>query len=265
MRTETLNILITDDERSTREDIRDAIERVSPGNAYTFARNYDEAVGAADENTFDIAFLDINMPGKSGLELVKSLKKLTPDINIIMVTAYEDYALSALRLFVSGYLLKPVMDDDIREALENLRNPIGTSGQTVRAICFGNFEIFYRDKAIAFSRKKSKELLAYLICLKGSGASRGEICANIFEEYDTKKGYDYFKKVVSSLKKDLSKEGIEDLLIHGHNSYAINTSMIKCDYYDYLSDGDDTETAYRGEFMNQYSWAEQYIYALENY
>ena len=262
-----MNILIADDEKLMREDLKNAIERVRPGNDYYMAKNYDEAVKVVEAESIDIAFLDINMPGKTGLELTKTLKKMNPDINIIMVTAHADYALSAHRLFVSGYLMKPVMDDELTEALDNLRVPLKGDDKPVRVTCFGNFEIYKNgeDKIISFSRQKEKELLAYLICLKGASANRAEICANIFEDAETGKSYEHLKKIVQQLKKDLDRHGISELLIHGHNSYAINPEMIECDYYDYISGKEEYADTYRGEFLNQYSWAEVYIYALENY
>ncbi len=107
--------------------------------------------------------------------------------------------------------------------------------------------------------------MAYLICLNGSGAGRNEICANLFEDKTEDKGIVYFRKIIHSLKKDLEKIGFEDLLIHNRNFYAINVDMIECDYYDYLAGKADDANSYRGEFMNQYSWAEVYIYELENY
>ena len=163
-----MNILIADDEKLMREDLKNAIERVRPGNDYHMAKNYDEAVKVVETENIDIAFLDINMPGKTGLELTKTLKKMKPDINIIMVTAHADYALSAHRLFVSGYLMKPVMDDELTEALDNLRVPLKGVDKPVRVTCFGNFEIYKNgeDKIISFPDKKKRSFWLILSVLK---------------------------------------------------------------------------------------------------
>ena len=265
-----MNILIADDEMIMRCDLQLAVERVAPSddNVFFFAQNYDTAMEQIESHQIDIAFLDINMPGKTGLELAQAIKSHDPNVNIIMVTAYREYALEALRLFVSAYLLKPVDDNELREALGNLRKPVG-GGQggkkKLRVKCFGNFEAFAGDKAIKFSRQKGKELFAYLVCLRGSSATRGEICANLFEESNEKKSFEYLKKVVQSLKKDLAKYQVEDVLEHSRNAYSVNTDLIRCDYYDYLDRKPEARDLYRGEFLNQYSWAEVYIYHLENY
>ena len=79
-----------------------------------------------------------------------------------MVTAYSEYALDAFRLFVSGYVLKPFSDDDLRAVLNNLRTPV-TSAQNklLEIICFGNFEVLTDGKPMKF--KRSKVLLQPII------------------------------------------------------------------------------------------------------
>ena len=260
-----MEILIADDERFIRDELKDTIERIRPGNSYHFARNFDTALKEMKSNEIDVAFLDIRMPGKTGLELARAIKIIKPDVNIIIVTAYADYALEALRLYVSGYILKPFRDKDIADALDNLRKPLSAPPNNpqkcIRAQCFGNFELFLDNKTITFSRQKEKEMLAYLICLNGSSASRGEICAYLFEYEDSeKKNIEYLKKIIYSLRKDLSRLGIEDFLVHSRNSYSINTELIECDYYDYLAKRTHSNNSdiYNGSFMNQYSWAEMF-------
>ena len=265
-----MNILIADDEMSMRYDLKFAVERVAPAddNVFFFAQNYETAVEQLKDNTIDVAFLDINMPGKNGLELAREIKSLDSDINIIVVTAYREYALDALRLYVSAYLLKPVNDEELREALENLRKPLDAAPIKAKRLtvkCFGNFEVFDGEKKVRFSRQKGKELFAYLVCLKGTSATRGEICANLFEGSNEKQGFEHLKKAVQSLKKDLSKYRLEGVLEHSRNAYSVNTNLISCDYYDYLDRKPGSQKLYRGEFIRQYSWAEVYVYHLENY
>ena len=67
------------------------------------------------------------------------------------------------------------------------------------------------------------------------------------------------RKIVSALKKDLSEYGLDELLIQNINSYAVDTSPLRCDYYDYLTGQAEEERSYKGEFMIRYDWAEEYI------
>jgi two-component SAPR family response regulator len=75
----------------------------------------------------------------------------------------------------------------------------------------------------------------------------------------------YFRQIFASLKKDLARQGFEDVIIHdSKNAYSVDVALIHCDYYDYITGKTTAGNTYQGEFMNQYSWAEQYIYSLEN-
>ena len=262
-----MKILIVDDEAYLRDELKDSLERISSAkNEYVEADDYNSAVKQLKENSFDIAFLDIHLRGKSGLEIAERAKRVSPKTNLVMVTAYSEYALDAFKLFVSGYLLKPFSDNDLREVMNHLRTPVDLGGAMLEVRCFGNFEVFAGGKPMVFKRSKEKELLAYLIGLKGSSASKNEICANIFEDSVTPEKADInFRQVFACLKKDLKRYGLDDVIVHNNNAYAIDAALVRCDYYDYITGKSTGENVYRGEFMNQYSWAEQYVYALDNF
>ena len=259
-----MKILITDDELFLREELADAIERVSPGNEIDYADSYDTAIGRIRANHYDIVFCDIQMPGKNGLMLAGSIKRLSPDTNIIIVTAYSEYALEAFKLFVSGYLLKPVKDSDLDAALKNLRIAAPPEKPRLTARCFGNFEVFVSGKPMIFKRQRSKEMLAYLICLRGASATRDEICGILFEYQQLNdRMIANFKAILHSLRQDLERYGFGSLLVHSRNRYYIDTDQVRSDYFDYLTGKSSAENSYHGEFMLQYSWAEQFIYMLD--
>ena len=261
-----MRILITDDERIMREELRDALDRVSPENSIDFAGNYDEAVSKIRSQRYDVAFCDIQMPGKNGLALAQTLKRLSPQTKIIMVTAYAEYALDAFRLFASGYILKPVKDRELEAALNNLRNPVSQPEKQLTARCFGLFEVFCEGKPVVFERQRSKELLAYLISLRGSSASRESICDALFEGAESvDKWAQTFKIIIHSLRKTLEKYDFEDLLIHSRNRYSIEPRLLNCDYFDFVTGKPiiPPATGYQGEFMTQYSWAERFTYMLD--
>jgi len=128
---------------------------------------------------------------------------------------------------------------------------------------------------MSVSSEKVPELIAIygtstslknVICLKGATATKGEICEAIFENSNTpEKDNAYLKTLIYSLKRDLKRCGFENLLIVNNNAYSVDTRYLYCDYYSFLTGVADKASSYRCEFMNQYSWAEQYIFELENY
>lgn len=104
----------------------------------------------------------------TGLMLAEQVKWKYPEAAIIFLTAFPQYAVQAIKLRVSGYLLKPVSPEELKEevAYAKSRKPALSSDHIV-VQTFGNFEIFVDGETLVFHRVKAKELLAYLIDRNG--------------------------------------------------------------------------------------------------
>jgi signal transduction histidine kinase len=116
-RVERATLLIVDDEAGPRESLRIVFKDRYNCVLASCAR---EGVECARQNTVDVAILDIRMPDLSGVEVLRELKKIDPDIEVIMLTGYEtvETARSALRLGAADYLNKPFDVFSIRELIE---------------------------------------------------------------------------------------------------------------------------------------------------
>lgn len=251
-----MNILIVDDERTALNDLEKVLQSVAPGSKIYTAGLADEALQLCRGICFDVAFMDIQMPGKDGLSLARELKAIRPMLNIVMVTAYQEYAYDAFRLYVSDYILKPAMADDVRRAMKNLRNPVASYQKGLFVQCFGNFEVFYDGKVVNFGRAKAKEMFAYMIDRKGSSSTNAELCSVLWEDEGEKEHSSYFAQVVYALRAGLKELGCEGVFVHSRNAYAVAPDRISCDYYNFLAGDPQAAGAYRGEYMTQYSWAE---------
>jgi two-component SAPR family response regulator len=191
------------------------------------------------------------MPGMNGINLAKNLKKTNPLINIIFVTAYDQYALEAYKMHASGYLSKPVTVTKIKSELDALRYPIELKPtKKLQVKCFGNFEIFHNGEPIKFSYQKSKEVFAYLIDREGSSINVNELNAVMWEE-DHKS---YLRNLLADIQQTLRSIDCSEVFIKHHNGYSINPNLIDCDAYEYKKDNPDAVRMYRGEYMIQYSW-----------
>jgi len=192
------------------------------------------------------------MPGLNGIQLAKELKKLNPLVNIIFVTAYDNYAMDAFHVHASGYLSKPVSSAKIREELELLRHPVELSGaKKLQAKCFGNFELFYNGEPVRFSYKKSKELFAYLVDREGSAININELNAILWEEDHPS----YLRNLIADIQQTLKNINLSDVFIKRHNECYIDVDRIDCDAYEYKKGNPNAIRMYRGEYMIQYSWA----------
>ena len=225
-----MKILIVDDEQMMLQEMKDILAEVKPKAEITLSDNYKDALKAANERIYDIAFLDIEMPEMSGIQLAKKLKEKFNHINIIFVTAYTEYAVDAFSIYASGYLLKPVQKKDVENAFDHLRTPV-VSKKKLQIRCFGNFEVYSNGKPIVFGRSRSKEILAYLIDLKGASANTDEICAALWETAeDVAANKHYFRNLVADLKRTLRKYNAENVFINNRNQFYIDPSQLDCDY-----------------------------------
>lgn len=257
-----MKILAVDDEPSALHLLTRSIQALVPQAEMVAFSDPAAALGWATENTCDIAFLDIELGSMNGIELGKRLKERNPKTNLIFVTGYLNYAVSAYALHASGYLSKPASQEAIRVELENLRYPMPKprTGKQLVVHCFGNFEVFYCGKPLTFKRSKTKELFAFLIDRNGARVTSGEICARLWEEESSdKRQKDYLRHLVMDLSNTLSGIGESDVFVRTRSGYNINPALLECDYYDYLNNIPYAVRAYQGEYMQQYSWAEERI------
>ncbi|MDO5702834.1 MAG: helix-turn-helix domain-containing protein [Lachnospiraceae bacterium] len=85
-----------------------------------------EAIEYAKNNLISLAVLDIELGAASGFDLSKTLLEINPHTNIVFLTAYADYSLNAWRTEASGFILKPLTHEGVKEQLQRLRYPFST-------------------------------------------------------------------------------------------------------------------------------------------
>ena len=213
----------------------------------------------------DAAFCDIQMPGVSGLEFAVRLREASPSTRVIFVTGYEQYAVEAYRIHAHGYVLKPLDADRVAEEL-SLWDAASSAAaipapapkrDRLTARCFGQFEAFWNGIPLSFDRRKTKELLAFLIDKEGASCTAEEISASLWEdEWDLKLTKNRIRVLVSDLKTALERIGMGELLIRRSGCLAIRRNLLDCDYYRMLEGDVDALNSFDGQYMQQYPWAE---------
>lgn len=254
-----MKFIAADDERLALEGLIRAIYEAEPDAEIVSFRVPEDVIEYAKENTYDVAFLDIEMGTMDGLTLAKALKEIRPEGDIVFATGYSQYAVEAFKLRAAGYLMKPIMGEDVTRELNHIktRNQVKEEVPGLSAKCFGTFELFFDEQPIKFRYSKTKELLAYLICRKGAFCSNGEIMACLWEDKeDTPSLFSNLRNLISDMNSTLRGFGCEEAVIKRRGNVAIDTSKISCDYYKWLAGDIDAINSYNGEFMKSYEWAE---------
>ena len=253
-------IYAVDDEPLALRSLVRAVREAEPDSRvrdFSWGQPMLDAIADSGERP-DVVFLDVEMPGLSGVEVAKRVKLLSPRTWIVFVTGFSEYAVDAFAIHAKGYVMKPVTAQAIRAELDTpVLPPLPRAGAPrMRIKTFGNFEVYVDDKPLEFARSKAKEMLAYLVHRGGAACTTQELAAVLFED-KADGSLDYFFKVAQCLRRTLSAAGCGDVVRHSYKSYAVEPSLVDCDYYRFLSDENaEVLNAYTGEYMAQYSWAE---------
>jgi len=261
-----MNILAVDDERRALNTLLQAIRDAEPDADTVGFGSVNESLEYAKNNKVDVVFLDIQMPEMNGLIFAMSLKEINPKTNIVFVTSYSQFAVDAMELHPSGYIMKPATKEKVASELDNLRFPISPeTDKRVQVQTFGNFEVFTDGSPLKFVSSRSKELFAYLIDRRGTSATPVEIAAVIWED----KPYDKSLKnqtqaAISEMMKTFKNHDLNNIITKSWNQIAVDKTKIKCDYYEMLNMVPAAVNAYCGEYMANYSWAEMTAAALSS-
>jgi two-component system LytT family response regulator len=140
----TLKVIIVDDERLARSELNKLLKDFPEVEVIAEASNADEAIGKIEELNPDLIFLDIQMPGKTGFDLLEELHKAP---HVIFTTAYDEYALKAFQVNALDYLLKPIDTLRLSEAIQKLKIAEEKEGllNNIRNILTDKDQVFVKD------------------------------------------------------------------------------------------------------------------------
>ena len=112
-----MRAIIIDDERLARTELRKLLQDFPEVEVVDEAANADEGINKIDTLQPDLVFLDIQMPGKTGFDMLAELERAP---HVIFTTAYDEYALKAFEVNALDYLLKPIEPKRLADAMQKL-------------------------------------------------------------------------------------------------------------------------------------------------
>lgn len=142
-----MRAIIIDDERLARAELRKLLQDFPEVEVVDEAANAEEGIAKIEAQNPDLIFLDIQMPGKTGFDMLSSLER-SP--NVIFTTAYDEYALKAFEVNALDYLLKPVEPKRLADAIQKLhfietKDPIATGENLNKSLLSENDQVFVKD------------------------------------------------------------------------------------------------------------------------
>lgn len=186
----------------------------------------------------DVIFLDVEMPEINGIELGTRLVEFDNDMDIVFVTAYEQYAIHAFKINAVNYILKPVDIEGIEETIRRLsrikKREDRPQNKNIHIKLLGDFNIFRKDNSkVKWTTSKVEELFALLIVNGEKGITKWKIIDILWGESQLEKSQQNLYTTIFRLKKTLSDAGIKVSIHNNLGTYCMSLENVFCDFYEF--------------------------------
>ncbi|PHS58730.1 MAG: DNA-binding response regulator [Sulfurimonas sp.] len=182
--------------------------------------NSQDAIESAEKNSYDLYIFDINVPGISGLELLKTLREFKDSTPTIFITAYQElkYLREGFDIGANDFIRKPFELEELQARIENIKRQFNIDEEILigKDIRFNNLtsQLFIKNKLISISAKENAILL-YLIRNKKRVVSTNELLQNLWG-YDEMPSNDTIRTYIKNLRSLLGKDRIINIRGEGY-------------------------------------------------
>jgi len=181
--------------------------------------NSSDALTLAEKESFDLYIFDINVPGISGLELLKSLRAFNDTTPAIFVTAYQEltYLKEGFLVGANDFIRKPFELEELQVRIESIKHQYSIDEDImIGSICFSplTHQLLINEETVVISAKESA-LLEYIIKNKNHIVSSHELLQNLWE-YDEMPSEDTIRTYVKKLRQLIGKEHIINVRGQGY-------------------------------------------------
>lgn len=252
-----MHIIYIDDERPALNNFQYTVAKFQEITSLNLFQDGNDALEFVKKHMVDVVFLDMEMPEIHGLELAKKIKKYDPDIRIVFVTAYAQYALEAWKVDATGYLLKPYTAGDIRNELRKCTYRRLPSHQvTIQTI--PTLSLTVNGNILRISASKPRELFALLVERGDSGITTSEAISYLWPERpDNANSQSLFRMTYKRLVDILEENGAGHIVASDGSLRFLRTDQVDCDLYRILAGDKQAAKTYGGHYLQEYSWAEE--------
>lgn len=172
-----IKVLIADDHTLVREGLKQILAGTSDIVVTGESGKAHDVLDIVNKKNFDVILLDISMPGRSGMDILKQLRAMKPDINILMLSMHpeEQYAIRALKAGAAGYLTKDSVPDELISAIR-----IVSSGRKYVSLSLAEILASYFEEESGRPLHETLSDREYeVMCMIASGKTNKEIAAEL--------------------------------------------------------------------------------------
>ncbi|MDR2949792.1 MAG: response regulator transcription factor [Prevotella sp.] len=213
-----MNLLIVEDEIDLQESIKEFMQ--SESFTVEAVSSFQMAEEKIDLHNYDCVIVDINLPGGSGLDIIRKLKIKDKDAGVIIISAKNslDDKLTGLDIGADDYLTKPFHLSELNARIKSIIRRRGLKGTNIKkfnelAIEFDNRRLFINDKEIVLTRKEF-DLLLYFVMNENRVLSKEDIAEHLWGDNMsiTADSFDFIYNHIKNLRKKLVDNGSIDYI-----------------------------------------------------
>lgn len=251
-----MHVMYVDDERPALDNFRLTVASFREISSLNLFQDGQAALAWVQAHTVDVAFLDMEMPGLHGLALALKIREVSPSTHVVFVTAYSQYALDAWGVDATGYVLKPYAAADIHKELAKCSSR-SFSPSRVIIETIPMLSVTVDGTALILPGAKIRELFALLVDCGDRGITTGEGIACLWPDRPSDaNAQSLFRMTYKRLADTLEDAGVGHIIASQENRRYLRVDQVDCDLYRILSGDKQAGRRYVGQYLQEYSWAE---------
>lgn len=221
-----LRIVALDDENHALERFESVVKDFKDVELCGLFDDADDLLAYIGGDPPDVVFLDIEMPGKSGIQIAGELSVINPEISVVFVTAFSQYAVEAFELCALDYMLKPATPDRLKKTIERLmkKKPAAREGgeRKLQIKSLGRLQVSWENREpVKWRTEKVKELFGFLLHHHRREISKEEILEALWAEHPPGRSVRQLYNGIYYIRKTLEDYGIGQSMISVHGNYRL--------------------------------------------
>jgi len=236
-----MRVVCVDDERLSLQFIEKQLEQIEDISIAAMFTNPLEAKEYILNEAIDTAFLDVQMPGLNGIQLAEQILEYKPDLNIVFVTAYDQYAVEAFQLNALDYVIKPTKVERLHQTIKRVKTKLKDTANDrdlneedcPLRIKVSNYLAFEEKpnvfQPVSWRTSKSQELFIYLLHNRNRLVEKSAIIDLLWYDYDLEKAYSLLYTTVYNTRKQLKKYRPNIQLYNRSDGYLLELRDVEID------------------------------------
>lgn len=229
-----IRAIVVDDEMLAATEISTMVQETG---YISITRTYDSPLKALDEIEKvqpQVAFVDIGMPEMEGMIFAEKALEKDPSIQIVFITAYNQYAVQAFELNALDYLLKPTSPQRVLKTVKKVAKAISLQPKSQGRLeiqCFGNLNVRVDGERVKWGRAKAEELFCYLLINHGQGVHKEVILDVLWPDYDVNKSLPILQTSICKLRNIFAPLKDKVKISYASNRYCLKITGAQCDLF----------------------------------